>query len=181
MSKRRAAHCPACRAGQPCPCPTPCPEIGEWIWSEAREPHRLVVHTARVGTEDPDRLDVTRKSADAIGVVFAPSWKILKPALEARTEAVCFERDCQSFEAKQIMARAWELYVPLYKEEMRHSYRRNRAQWNALLARERVVLLCYCVDAKECHRTLLAEILSKLGADVRGELESPQKAIEFYV
>lgn len=38
------------------------------------------------------------------------------------------------------------------------------------LARSRVVLVCYCTDPTRCHRSLLAGILGKLGADVRGEL-----------
>lgn len=73
-------------------------------------------------------------------------------------------------EADQIERLAWERYVPAYTEEMRESYRRTRFAWSALLARDRAVLVCYCTDAAHCHRALLAGILGKLGADVRGEL-----------
>ena len=42
----------------------------------------LIVHTARVSYGGADRLDVTRKSAGPEGIVFAPSWAILRPALD---------------------------------------------------------------------------------------------------
>jgi uncharacterized protein YeaO (DUF488 family) len=56
-------------------------------------------------------------------------------------------------------------YQVRYLAEMRRSYRTQRAAWDALLAREAVTLVCYCVDAARCHRRLLAAvILPKLGA-----------------
>ena len=65
--------------------------------------------------------------------------------------------------------RHWPRYVADYTHEMRMSYRRNRLAWDALLARSEVTLLCYCTDANFCHRTVLAGILGKLGAVVKGE------------
>jgi len=57
----------------------------------------------------------------------------------------------------------------VYTAEMRASYRERRLTWDALLAHAEVTLVCYCNDPAHCHRTLLAGILGKLGADVRGE------------
>jgi uncharacterized protein YeaO (DUF488 family) len=57
-----------------------------------------------------------------------------------------------------------------YVAEMRVSYRERRAAWVELLAKPRVVLACYCDSPVRCHRRLLAAILEKLGAEVRGEL-----------
>lgn len=113
----------------------------------------LHVHTARITYAGPDRLDITRKSGDP---AFAPSWAILRPMLDAKR-----------FGSSWVML--WPEYVEDYTAEMRISYRENRAAWDVLLARDEVTLLCYCVDAKFCHRTVLAGILAKLGADVRGE------------
>lgn len=130
----------------------------------------LVVHTARISSRDPDRLDVTRMSGGEIGEPFAPSWAILRPAIAARRA----ERDAATETARilavQRAADAWVDYVPAYTAEMRQSYRMHRPAWDSLLARSRVVLCCYCIDPQRCHRTLLAGILGKLGADVRGEL-----------
>jgi uncharacterized protein YeaO (DUF488 family) len=131
----------------------------------------LTVHTARVSYDGADRLDVTRKSAGPDGIVFAPSWAILGPALKAREvaewllKASLWEREA----AARIEREAWEAYVPAYLAEMRESWRANRHAWHALLARESVTLVCYCTDPERCHRTLLAGILAKLGATVAGE------------
>lgn len=115
----------------------------------------LTVRTARISYTQPDRLNVTRKSATPEGIIFAPSWDILGPALTARKSGRLDEH--------------WPQYVASYTAEMRRSYREHRARWDALLDRERVCLLCYCVDAAQCHRTVLAGILVKLGAAYEGE------------
>ena len=143
--------------------------------------------TARISTRDPDRFDITRKSGGPDGEVFAPSWAILRPALDARRKATAMRDVADEMSDSLVRAayhakinesaddlerEAWERYVPAYMAEMRRSYADNRAAWEGLLARSRVVLVCYCTDAARCHRTLLAGILGKLGADVRGELPS---------
>lgn len=140
----------------------------------------LVVRTARVGpTRYADELNVTRATGEGDGLAFAPSWAILGPALRARREAAeiaaAFARNgggsrggCA--DAERIEGEAWAAYVPAYLAEMRRSYRERRRAWVALLARESVTLLCFCVDPARCHRTLLArEILPKLGAAYAGE------------
>lgn len=115
----------------------------------------LHVFTARIEHRDPDALDITRMTGNP---AFAPSWAILKPALAGMRAGD---------------AAAWDAYVPAYLAEMRESYRRDRAEWDALLARERVVLCCYCVDSTRCHRTVLGRtVLTTLGAFFLGELET---------
>jgi uncharacterized protein YeaO (DUF488 family) len=69
----------------------------------------------------------------------------------------------------------WLWYVEEYLKAMGRSHRFHRAAWDALLARERVVLVCYCTDAKRCHRSILARILESLGAINRGELPTVTK------
>lgn len=135
---------------------------------------QLLVHTARISCRDPDRFDITRKSGGTAGVPFAPSWDILQPALDARRRAAKLDRRIPmlAHEAGHIEEVAWAAYVPAYTEEMRRSYRRHRGDWDALLMRCRVVLVCYCVDEDRCHRRLLAKMLEKLGATDGGELAS---------
>jgi hypothetical protein len=128
--------------------------------------------TARISTRDSDCFDITRKSGGPDGEAFAPSWAILRPALDARREGDRLRKALDVSGSTFIERQAWDRYVPAYTAEMRASYRDNRAAWDALLARSRVVLVCYCTDAARCHRTLLAGILGKLGAHVRGELPS---------
>lgn len=145
----------------------------------------LRVYTARVSYDGPDRLDVTRQGADAHrkrhgipspGEPFAPSWRILKPALAARRLAsrmLEHRPDGDLAEAREAAAKlaleSWERYVREYTAEMRASYQRRRRAWDALLARETVTLVCYCTDPARCHRSLLAGMLGSCGAEVLGE------------
>lgn len=125
----------------------------------------LRVRTARVSYRGADRLDVTRKSAGPDGLPFAPSWGILSPALTKLATGTLTDED-------------WRVYSEQYTAQMRTSYRDQRAAWDALLAREHVVLVCYCADAERCHRRVLAGILAKLGAVDEGEVEPAQGSLE---
>jgi hypothetical protein len=150
----------------------------------------LAVHTARMSYRGDDRLDVTRKSAGPEGIAFAPSWAILRPALDALRCAEVLHAasgtapapgaDAPRYAegaaemvrlAETVRTATWALYREAYTAEMRRSFRsrRHRPAWDALLARKQVTLCCYCVDPTHCHRTLLAGILATLGAVVVGE------------
>lgn len=133
----------------------------------------LIVHTARISSRDPDRLDITRASAGPDGIHFAPSWDILGPALAAMKRAARVARGGGDGvrQAEQIRASTWTRYAVDYRREMLESHREHFGAWRDLLARERVTLVCYCVDASRCHRTLLAGYLGRMGADVRGDVE----------
>ena len=121
--------------------------------------HSLLFHTAPHprtrqaprGYDGPDGFDITRGSGGAAGDPFAPSAALF-------------------MEAKRRMALegpgAFAWYSPLYVEEMRGSWLRHRRAWDALLARNHVVLLCYCPARELCHRGLLVELLLKAGARV---------------
>lgn len=114
----------------------------------------LVVHTARIGTRDPDAFDVTRKSGDR---TFAPSDELFLRMFRLKHRGLAGYN-------------AWRDYCASYAAEMERSRATHPARWEALLARERVVLTCYC-DHGNCHRVLLARILATLGARYDGELE----------
>lgn len=130
----------------------------------------LHVFTSRIGSHDPDALDIARTSAGRLGLVFAPSWRILGPAIRAR-------KGPQTPESELAL---WTTYAADFRGEMLDSYRVNRAEWSLVLARPRVVLECFCtpysagVDADgslRCHRRLVAGYLAKLGAKDCGELD----------
>lgn len=124
----------------------------------------LHVQSARINYSGPDRLDCTRKSGTD-GLFLAPSWAILRPALNARRR--------ETDEPQRHASVAWTNYVAAYLDEMRRSYVDNRAAWNALLARDRVVLCCYCTDPEHCHRAILrGRILPALGAVDDGEVRA---------
>lgn len=109
----------------------------------------LRVHTARLSYGGPDRFDVTRGNATPESLPFAPPWQLVRGAKSGEIP--------------------WDRYVDHYLTCMRASYRENRAAWDAILSRDVVTLVCFCVDDRKCHRAILAGILGKLGAVVIGE------------
>lgn len=128
----------------------------------------LHVYAARITSRDPDRLDVTVKSAAGDARVWAPSWTIVNAGLALRDHA---RRVLDTSEAPMVLDAMWTLYVAAYTGEMRASYAAKRAAWDRLLARERLVVCCFCTDHNRCHRTVLGrDVLPKLGAVWCGEV-----------
>jgi uncharacterized protein YeaO (DUF488 family) len=137
----------------------------------------LQVHTSRINYGGPDRLDVTMKtSREAVkkgkrspGAPFAPTQRLVywgKNMLRiAEKKRLNGDRAADAFEDW-----AWQTYGQRYHMQMKLSYAKLREAWDELLARDRVVLVCFCVDPARCHRRLLAEYLEKCGALDRGEL-----------
>lgn len=135
----------------------------------------LLVRTARITYDGPDRLDITWKSSTGMGRAFAPSWGILEPALRARRQAERQAAKGERKQAEQLIEESWQRYVVSYRAQMHESYRCRREDWERLLRQHTVVLVCYCTDTVHCHRTLLAGYLGKLGATVAGELITERK------
>lgn len=112
-------------------------------------------HKGHAGYHGRDAVDVTRSARPAYGGAFAPS-KDLSSEWERR------KREARGDETRLRML--WSWYEPLFIEEMRASYTRNRAAWRAMLAREGdVTLCCYCATSHRCHRRTLAGILVAAG------------------
>jgi hypothetical protein len=140
----------------------------------------LRAFTARMGSRDPDWLDITlrgnqkrvasgywRHGHRNMGMVFAPSPQLLQFYLDMRR-------------AGELTPRAWGDYVARYTRLMRESYVAHRPAWDRLLALPRVVLLCFCTDPERCHRTVLArDILPKLGAEYCGEIEKENHGTKY--
>jgi uncharacterized protein YeaO (DUF488 family) len=61
-------------------------------------------------------------------------------------------------------------YTQMYLKMMRESYKNNRRDWDELLNKEKVILMCYCYPGAFCHRHLLSKILVQLGAEAKGEI-----------
>ena len=145
----------------------------------------LQVFTRRIGhwmKDNGDAIDVSRKSAAPEWLFLAPSWTILRLALEARKQANALLEETIGRDptansvANRMLVEAWDNYVRGYMAEMRISFRKHRASWDGLLERPYVILCCYCSDAKRCHRAILREdILPKLGAMDCGEIVEPTR------
>ena len=107
----------------------------------------MIAHTSRLFDPRAEKLcplDVTRKSGRE-GLIWAPSWKILKPGLKAFKQAATAEQRDHAFAD----------YAAAYRNEMARSWVARRGEWARLLQCEHLTLQCYCVDWRYCHRTLL--------------------------
>jgi hypothetical protein len=109
------------------------------------------IFTSTYNYDGPNRLDITVKGKDSIGVIFAPTWAMVNGIKTGEIN--------------------WEQYKDLYHRMMFRSYADNRETWEEVMSREAVVLVCFCADHTACHRSLLASIFAWLGHDYVGELK----------
>lgn len=108
----------------------------------------LVIKTAHVSCNAPDRLDVTVKSGDK---TFAPSWDMV-----------------MRYKNNEIAA---EEYLAAYNVMMQESWKKNKERWIEVASQDSVTLVCYCSRNSFCHRNRLAEMIAavatKLGREVK--------------
>lgn len=129
--------------------------------AELRRQHsdcRRIVTMQTAHVSHSQGIDVSRMTGDP---VFAPSWQILRPALELRRQG-------------RETAETWAQYSAAYLAEMEQSLATHQQRWRDLVAEPEIVLKCYCVAKylPRCHRVLLARLLSLLGErDVFGAVD----------
>lgn len=109
----------------------------------------MKLYTAQYRYSGEDRLDITIKGKDPIGRFFAPTWKMVMASKEKKL--------------------SWDEYKSMYRALMQKSYLDNRNIWEEILRRDEVTIVCFCRAGDNCHRFLLADYFSKLGADYMGE------------
>ena len=114
----------------------------------------LAVYTGQLGAyRGTDGLDITLKSSRGLGRTFAPTaWDMVLGVKRGQVSEVQY--------------REW------YLDVLRTSYRTRQMAWQQLLRQQRVVLLCYCRPGEFCHRQILADVLTTLGAQGKGEVET---------
>ena len=113
-------------------------------------------HICRVGTARIDYqghvgqrvLNTTVKSGTGLGVVFAPTWKMV---MQSKHDEI-----------------TWDYYRSQYTALMRQRYQVNPAAFLEALNSNELIVCCYCKDThattKHCHRYILVEILEKVAA-----------------
>jgi uncharacterized protein (DUF3820 family) len=116
---------------------------------EIHNSHAVKIYTAQYRYSGEDRLDVTVKGKDPVGRIFTPTWKMVMGSKEGKI--------------------SWDEYRKMYREIMQDSYRQHRDTWNSILNRDEVTLVCFCKADSTCHRYLLADYFTKLGAEYMGE------------
>jgi len=111
----------------------------------------LKINTAQYRVMVPDRLDITAKSKDPIGKVFAPSWDII---MGLKNSSITQDE-----------------YTEAYQKQMISSYTHNTEVWKSVAERESVTFICFCKPGDFCHRVLLVGYFCDLyGAIYKGEL-----------
>lgn len=108
---------------------------------EGNKQHILEINTSTIRYAGPGRLDISRKSGDA---VFAPTWDMVN-----------------GYKACLINTQE---YTTEYYELMRQSYKNNFKRWMEVLSMNSVTLCCYCPPTEFCHRHLLVDILTKVAS-----------------
>lgn len=81
-------------------------------------------------------MDITIKSGNK---AFAPTWDMV-----------------MGYKNKTISE---DQYTTQYLQMLNDSYKKNKSEWDKLLAMESVTFVCYCPKNNFCHRHLLAEYL----------------------
>lgn len=113
-----------------------------------------MIWTARFHYAGPDRLDITRRSEDPVGKLFAPPSALLAAFLQVRDRG------------NRVPDAVWKRYAAGYAE---HLARVSMDAKALLIGRQAVTLVCFCKSRQQCHRHLLAAHLEALGGKLGGE------------
>lgn len=105
----------------------------------------LNVFTAQFRYGGADRFDITSKTKTA----WSPPWWLVQAYQDGNIDE--------------------KLYTEKYNAFLEQSLEIRKAEWDELLQRDEVTLVCYCRANKFCHRLLAARALEKLGARYYGE------------
>lgn len=116
-----------------------------------------------------DRLNITRQSGGPPGEPFAPRNDVFRAAVKRKMDLQHRRTRSSSMTHVELVQQQWREYAEAYFAWIEESHRHHPEAWRALLAREEVTLVCYCVVPTRCHRSLLAAHLVGLGAIYEGE------------
>ena len=109
----------------------------------------MILYTSQYKYNGYGRLDITVKGNNQIGRFFAPTWNMVMNHKKTGNN---------------------QEYIDKYHTLMLASYSKNRGIWDRVLAKDVVVLVCFCPANAFCHRHLLRHYLVKLGAEYKGEI-----------
>jgi hypothetical protein len=113
----------------------------------------LTIYTAQYRYSGKNRLDITVKGKDPVGSWFAPTWEMVMKT------------------KKGLMSK--DEYTRKYYSLMRERYREHPDIFNDLLKRDEAVFVCFEKPEEGfCHRYILANIFTKMGATYKGELNT---------
>lgn len=172
-------------------------ELRRDVWRRDIHPEQLFAELAKAATKmiaagstlsQADK-DLRLSGAPSLGAVFAPTYNLLRPALEAREKANTLAANRRIAEAIATDNSAWKTYVNGsngkngFLTQMDASRRRYGAIWGLIAAQPSVVFACFCSRPSwwpsgeewphHCHRFLVAKEFEKMGGVGRGEVGQP--------
>lgn len=113
----------------------------------------VYIYTSQYKYKGNDRLDITAKSIDPIGQIFAPSWYLIMK----------YKNSVQKLSDQNY-------YTDHYIQLMRQSYKIHFKKWQWLLNQNEITLVCFCRANTFCHRYILVNnCLKPLGVKYLGE------------
>lgn len=118
---------------------------------KANNQMRTIIQTSQFRYRGEDRLDITSKTRDPFGQLFAPPWGLV-----------------QNYKSGYLPK---QLYKERYQSLLERNLRDRSDDFDQLLKRERIVLVCFCPPGDFCHRLLAANFLQCLGAWYKGEIQ----------
>lgn len=111
------------------------------------EGHTITIHTSRLSLRDPDVLDIT---VDAVEKDRATRQGIALSTLRSMVQA---------YKKKSLTPSE---YSQKYRDLIAWRYQHHKQPFLDILARNRVVLTCFCKPGEFCHRVLAKDILTKI-------------------
>ena len=73
----------------------------------------------------------------------------------------------------------WPTYAAAFRKELQtdEKLQELRTLYSAVQAGQTIALVCYCPDARHCHRRLVGEFLAQYGVEV-SEAQAPLKPVQ---
>ena len=97
----------------------------------------MKLYTAQFRYSGSDRIDITSRTSDKYGKLFAPPWSLVS-------------------DYKQSIINEDE-YTDQYSDLLMHAIASNPALWVEFLELESATVVCYCRADSFCHRYIIAE------------------------
>lgn len=119
-------------------------------------------YTGQYTYRGDDRLDITVAGQHPLGKVFAPTWELVKMWQKAKKDSIKFNNP-------KILLDAQDYYTKQYRLMMYDSLRNNSGVWLQVLSQPVVTFVCFCPKGGFCHRYILMDILTELGAMYIGD------------
>ncbi|MCK4787782.1 MAG: DUF488 family protein [Desulfobacteraceae bacterium] len=119
---------------------------------------QFVVFTGQHGIyKGPKQLDITVRTTDPIGRLFAPTWEIVRPIINSRKYGLHINttwKDLENTYTAQYEALLLQKIGPAERQQIAELFQRDPF----------VVLMCYCKRHDFCHRNLVAQWFVRAGA-----------------